>query len=212
MVTRWKDPPIAFVLDAQESLGGWWRTPPTWLFHGVLVLLLGMLLWAGSTPGSNLAPIAFSLLAILISSVVWVVRLVGWATSRVRSHGLRWLIAPALVAITTLLIVADLPLRARFELARGDFDAFVDDLEAQGRVDDWARVDAPSSIGGFKVLGAFQGGDVVIIYLPGSFPNHAGLAYLPDGPDDRLENYDFANPSFNSLGGDWFWWTADTST
>lgn len=211
-VSPWKDAPIVTVVESQETPVGWWRTPPTWLFHGILVLVLGMPVAAASVPGTDPFLVALSFVTVLLSAAVWIVRLAGWATSRMRSRGLWWLIAPLLVVTTASLIVADVPLRARFALARDDLDAFVDGLEPQGRFDDWARVDVPLSIGGFEVLRAFQIGDGVIIYLDGSFPNHAGFAYLPDGPDDRIENYDFADPAFNSLGGDWFSWTANTST
>jgi hypothetical protein len=49
---------------------------------------------------------------------------------------------------------------------------------------------------------------VIIYESTGLFFDDAGFAYLPHGPDDRLGNGAFEAPSFRSLGGGWYSWTA----
>jgi hypothetical protein len=41
-----------------------------------------------------------------------------------------------------------------------------------------------------------------------SFLDDAGFAYLPSGPDRKLDNAGFESPEFRALGGGWYTWTA----
>jgi hypothetical protein len=156
-----------------------------------------------------MASLGLALLALLCFGAIWLIRLIGWVTSRTTSGGLTWLLAPPMVIATLLLWSTDVPLWARFELARGDFDAYVSDLDPQGGFSDWVRIDPPSDLGTYEIRAAWQVGENVIIFeSTGALLDDAGFAYLPHGPDDRLENGSFEAPSFHSLGGGWYSWTA----
>lgn len=186
-----------------------WRSAPRWLLHVPLGLMLLVLMWSMSVPGVDLPTFGVAMLAIVCVGAVWGVRLIGWATAPVRRPRRRWLIAPAMAAVTVVLLVVGVPVRARFEFARSDFDAYVAGLEAQGDFEKWVPIDAPENLGGFDILWAYQVGENVIIYeATGLFFDDAGFAYLPEGPDSRLGNGSFEAPSFRSLGGGWYAWTA----
>jgi len=169
------------------------------------------MLWAATAPGGPaFFPVFLGVPATLVMGLIWVGRLVAWKTDEARSNKRRWLVAPTMVIVAGLLFSSGLPLKARFGFARDDFNAVVADLEPQGSVDDWVRLEVPSRIGSYEIYAAYQVGSGVIFYeINGSgFANDGGFAYLPDGPDVRLESGSFERPSFRSLGGDWYSWSA----
>lgn len=141
--------------------------------------------------------------------VVWLARLVVWFRRVERTEGRRWLVASTLVIAAFAMVMSDEPLRVRFEFGQDSFDDVVEELSPAGTFADWAPIDVPDRIGTYEITSAYQVGENVILYAAvGNFFNHAGFAYLPDGPDPRLGNGSFESPAFRSLGDGWYAWTA----
>jgi hypothetical protein len=185
----------------RRGLGRWWLT--------ALGFALALLLWSTSYPG-NLGPgVVVSAAAVLLLGGLWTFRFVRWLPARHAGGWLRWAIAPAMVAVALVLIVAHVPLRLRFEEGRSEFERVTRSLEPRGGFDDWEPLDVPDMIGTYEITYGFQVGRNVILYeAHGWFFDDAGFAYLPDGVDPRLENGSFEAPRFISLGGGWYAWRA----
>jgi hypothetical protein len=133
-----------------------WRRPPRWLFHASLAVMLLVLLWSESFPGLDIAAFCVAVLTILALGLAWGVRLIGWASSTPRPPGRLWFVAPAMGVLTLILVITAVPLRARFEFARSDFDAFVAHLESQGNFEEWVLIDAPKDLGSYEIRSAYQ--------------------------------------------------------
>jgi hypothetical protein len=162
-----------------------------------------------SYPGYSAEPLLLAVASLFVMGILWAVRLVGSIVSKPRQLGWRWLIAPAVVIVTALLVVIEVPLRVRFGLSRNDFDAVVADLPPRGTFDDWAVLDVPATIGSYRIVSGWQVGNNVILYESnGLLFDDAGFAYLPNGVDDRLGNGAFEAPTFENLGGGWYAWHA----
>ncbi len=186
-----------------------WRNPPGVVWLVALAAALATMLWAVTYPGFASVPMLIALLGMLVLGSIWLVRLIGWVIDRDRRDAWRWCAAPLMVVLTGVLVVTDVPLRVRFELARDDFDRVVEDLPARGSFDAWAPLSVPDSVGGYEIVRAYQVGEMVILYEGEGLAFHdAGFAYLPSGPDDRLGNGSFEAPRFQSLGGRWYAWRA----
>lgn len=186
-----------------------WRNPPSLAFHAVLAVMLAVAIWSQSFPGEDTDPFLLAALATMGLGVVWVVKLLGWKSSAAKAHSRRWLLGPAMVVVALVLLMTGASLRTRFELARSDFNGFVEHLEPQGSFTDWVPIEAPDQLGSYGIQSAYQVGENVIVYeANGDFFDDAGFAYLPHGPDSRLGNGSFEAPSFRSLGGGWYSWTA----
>lgn len=199
---------VADASSPTES-GSRWRRPPGRLFHLVLVVPALIWLWSWSVPGFNFLLWMPSALALGIGALVWGVRLLTYLLARIRGHqtrGGRWFpIAPACGVLALGLVVANVPLEARWATSRSDFDDVVDvALE-----DDDYRSIEDQRLGLYTVTAVYRQGDAVIFYeRTGSFSDDAGFAYLPDGPFPELENGGFERPQFRHLSGPWYAWTA----
>lgn len=202
--------PIHTLDRSDEQRRRWWNAPPTVLAHIVLVVPIAMYLWSQSVPGIDIVLWFFAVAATGLCGLLWLLWFANWVWKRTpRSPAWRWAIAPAMVVAAVLLGVADVPVKMRFERDRGAFDAITEDLDPAGSFDQWAELEVPERIGSFEILGGSRVGRGVILYEgTGELMDDAGFAYLPDGPDDRLANGGFESPSFRSLGGDWYAWTA----
>jgi hypothetical protein len=186
-----------------------WRQPPGRLFHAALVLPALGLLWSHSVPGFAFFLWFGSVGLLFVGAVVWGVRLLMYALAKRRRHAegrARWfLLAPAAGVVALALIVADVPLKARWALSRSDFAAVVDEAFEEG---DFASTE-DQRIGLYNVTHLYRQGEAIIFYeRTGMFSDDAGFAYLPNGPFPELENGGFERPEFRHLGGPWYAWTA----
>jgi hypothetical protein len=186
-----------------------WKRPPGRLFHLALVLPALGLLWSHSVPGLAFLLWFASVALLFLGAVVWGVRLLAYALARHRGRAegrARWfLVAPIAAVVVLVLIVADVPLRARWSVSRSDFEAVVADAMKD---EDYSSVES-QRIGLYDITLIYRQGEAVIFYEGnGVLFDDAGFAYLPDGPFPELENGGFERPEFRHLGGPWYAWTA----
>jgi len=183
---------------------------PGWRFHTVLVPVGLALLYAYSFPGVSFIVLVIAGWVVLGASVVWLVRLVVFFARRNRGRSTgtaKWfLLAPLGALLTGLLVWADAPLRARWELSRGDFERSARAVQRgkfHGAMTDSRRL-------GLYTVTDIQPVKTGILFYEatGDFLDDAGFAYLPGGPSADLENGGFEAPQFRSLGGGWYAWTA----
>lgn len=161
-----------------------------------------------SYPGMDLLWLLVAALLLVAFGVVWLLRLVLWLRREDGGPAGRWLIAPVMVLTAFGLVATDVPLRARFQAGRDDFEVIVSGLDAQGTFERWASLDVPDRAGSYEIIAGQQVGDNVILHVAFKGFDDAGFAYLPDGPDARFANAGFERPRFRSIGEDWYAWTA----
>jgi hypothetical protein len=167
------------------------------------------LLWSHTVPGFAFFLWSGSAALLFLGSVVWGVRLVAYALARRRGRAegrARWfLIAPAAGVLALTLILADVPLRARWYIGRSDFEAVVDEAMED---EDYSSIES-QRIGLYNITYVYRQAEAVIFYeRTGVLSDDAGFAYLPNGPFPELENGGFERPEFRHLGGPWYAWTA----
>lgn len=197
-----------------QRLGAWIAelatAAPGWKFHAALVPVGIAVLYAYSVPGSAFLVLLIVFWLILGALAVWLVRLVAFFVGRMRGRSAgssKWFVlAPVGALILGLLLWADVPLRARWELSRGDFEKAARAVQ---------RGEFHGDLSDSRRLGLFTVTDIqpvrtgVLFYeATGDFLDDAGFAYLPQGPSADLENGGFEAPQFRSLGGGWYAWTA----
>jgi hypothetical protein len=180
-----------------------WRSPG-WLFHSLLVVACLPILWSASYAGLPLFPWLLPGLFVLLGfGVVWLIRA---CVCLVDGGGPLWrlAIAPVIVLLVAAAVVANLPLRARFELSRSAFVEVVATAAStcdQGRsirVGTYDDLSCQSYRGGVRFDDP-HGSDLLTV---------AGFAYLPRGVPEDWQAPDLESPSFVSLGGGWYSWTA----
>lgn len=175
----------------------------------MLALAALALIWSQSVPGDDLLWLMIGLAGWLVMGIIWLVRLILCLEGGGRPR--RWLaVAPVMAFAVLAMIVADVPIKARFELSRADFDAAVAQIPSDTRSSGDSSSEATGRIGSYEITSWWRARDGVILNeANGSgMANDAGFAYLPDGPTPRLANSNFENPQFTSLGDGWYAWTA----
>jgi hypothetical protein len=177
-----------------------------WVFHAVVAAAAGCLLWAFSVPGFSAILAGAALLVLGLATPLWAagaeaLRRVGWSW---------WfLVAPAMGMAVIALLVAGMPLQARWALGRGAFETVVDDLPETPIGSERTVLHVPARLGSYRIIAAYHvPGGVLFYEANGALFNDAGFAYLPDGPTASLENGSFESPVFRHLGGPWYSWTA----
>ncbi|MGC5021853.1 hypothetical protein [Micromonospora sp. DT47] len=179
-----------------------------WAAHGVGVAGAGILLWAFSFPGYAVFVAAGGLAVLGVAALLWVVGAqLSYGSGRTWPW---WLpIAPVMAVVVLALLVTGVPLRARWALSRAAFETVVAEMPASTAATRFDRVDAPATIGGYRIISAYLvPGGVVFYEAHGAFFDDAGFAYLPGGPSPTLGNGSFESPTFRPLGGGWYRWTA----
>jgi hypothetical protein len=177
--------------------GPWWGFP---LLLGVSCVLLVI---DSSTPGWGTLLTAFVLLLWIPLGLVWCARVV----LRFAGRG-RWrdVVVPPVVVLATLGVAAsDVPLQVRFDLARGSLDELVDSLPPG---DEYVEVDR--WVGTYPIVAAARvpGGVVLKDGVGSGIVDSGGLARLPAGPTDDLEDVGFESPQWHDLGGGWWSFSA----
>jgi hypothetical protein len=179
-----------------------------WVFHAVVAVAAGCLLWAFSVPGISVLLAAGAVLVLGLATLLWAA---GVEAFRLRGTRSSWwfLVTPAMGVMVVALLYAGLPLQARWALSRDAFEAVVDDLPEAPVGTEWTRLTVPGRLGAFRITAAYRvPGGAVFYEANGSLFDDAGFAYLPGGPNPSLENGSFESPAFKHLGGGWYSWTA----
>lgn len=190
------------------------RRPPGKVFHGIALALVLALLWLLSYPGGSLALGLATGVALLAVFITWAVRGAAWARNRGQGEAtgnpLVFAIVPIGLVVVCLLAFTSAPLKARFSLAKGDFEDQVAAAPPETGVTEVAEFEVPDRIGSFDVDKAYRQGDAVVFEVPGGFFSNVGFAYLPSGEFDELDSGDLDNVTFTHLTGPWY--TFSTST
>jgi hypothetical protein len=187
--------------------------PPGWLFHLALVPAALWLLHAFSFPGFDFLGALLAVGLLGLAALAWALRVATylWARRKGAAEGSwRWLVIAPLGGLLVIgMAWARLPLRARWELAKADFERAARQAPPVTDADEWVAFDVPGRIGSYRVIQSYRVGDAVIFYdSKGSLFDDAGFAYLPSGPFDELSTGWLDAPQFWSLGDGWYTWTA----
>lgn len=181
----------------------WFQRPPRWVFHIILIVPTVVLLIAASVPGTMFFLSILALWVFVIGALLWLVRVVLYASARVRGRAggsaIWCFVAPVAGCVVLLLLVTDAPLRLRWAGSHSDFARAVED----------APFAVDRHLGSYEVTSAVRAGNGVLFWeANGAFLDYAGFAYLPDGPESLRGNGGLESPEFTSLGGGWYAWTA----
>ncbi|NHC44380.1 hypothetical protein [Motilibacter aurantiacus] len=179
-------------------------TVPRWPFHALLVLPAAAYLWSGSYPGRHTAWWLVGVLGLAAGALVWAGRLVA---NRVLRAPWSWwfLVAPVAGALVLGLAVADGPLRARWELGRGELDAAARRVLASGNGEP-----TPLRLGTYTItsLEPVPGGVLMDEATGDGGTGRAGFAYLPEGGLQRLADEGYLSLSWwRPLGDGWYAWS-----
>lgn len=178
-------------------------------FHLAVVAGAALLLWAYSYPGVSFLSLVVAVGVLGLAVLAWLVWVAMFGIRRRRWSW--WFVpAPLIGVLVVALVVTDVPLRSRWAMSRGAFEAIVATMPPAGMVEqDWARVPVPTRIGAYHITAAVMVPEGVLFWeATGSALDDAGFAYLPDGPKPTLRSGSFEAPSFTHLGGAWYSWTA----
>lgn len=181
------------------------RRADAW-FYGLLALASVGLLYVSSLPGSPLILVVPALGLWLVVGVAWLVLLV--LAIRRRRFSFSLVIGPAAVVIVGALSLSPWPLQARFDLARGSFDATVRTLPP-----DQSEGGSLGMVGSYPIKKWARGGDAVLFYASGGtgLVDDAGFVYSSHGVPEALTNSDdpgFEVMGWQDLGGGWYAWQA----
>jgi hypothetical protein len=185
-----------------------WRRAPGALFHVAVGLLALSLLWVHSEPGVDLLPWLTVVLLGCLLVLVWAVRLLTFllALTRGRSAGsaLAWLAAPAVGVVVVVLVVAGIPLQARWAISRPAFDAVVEQRLGGGG----AGARAPREAGAVRDR-ARRRRRGALLFFEGRTAHWAPLASptSPTAPGPTCPSTARARLRFEPLGGPVHSWT-----
>lgn len=181
---------------------------PGLLFHGLAALPVFALLWAFSVPGFMFPLAVAAAFTLVVFALVWLIRLVGYCVREGRASW--WFaIVPLGLAIVIGLLVARVPLHARWALSQPAFAAAVSHLPPEPSADAYPPdLPIPGTLGSYRItLASRVIGGVIFHEVHGAFLDDAGFAYLPDGPTAQPYG-DLQSPAFVHLSGPWYAWTA----
>jgi hypothetical protein len=172
------------------------------------------LLDAGSAPGFFILPALGLVLLSLFLESVWLIRALSFVLIHRRAKQSqqtfkktwrRWMVCPAIVFLTMVLLSLNVPLRLRFAVSRAALNQTAQQAITAG----------PNSISNswwndpVQRLGAYSAAVVKIkptgevdFYVPGTefMRSFSGFAYSPNAAPDDPER------SFEPLGGGWYNW------
>jgi hypothetical protein len=184
---------------------------PHWLFHGLAVLGLLLLLYSFSYPGSAYKAAFVAGFLLIGLAVVWVVRLVAVRRAKGRgqpvgSIGL-FAVFPVIVVVCLALCFAGIPLQVRWSASKGAFDTQVRKVEASH------SFFLPKNLGGSRTIGSYAissvgkiGTAVRFDTKEGDFLGRAGFVWAPHGITPAIRKT-FSHPTFTHLNSHWYAWT-----
>ena len=113
-----------------------------------------------------------------------------------RRHLTRWLVIPAILVVTVLVVGSDIPFLVRFAMSRPELDRVAADVMAGGSTD-------RTSIGLFPVEYVERTTDGMVFSISGSgFLGSSSIEYAPNGPPGDAEDFG----GVELLGGGWWMW------
>lgn len=186
------------------------RRPPRLFFHGILIAAALAELWSFSFPGVHFFGMIVPFWVLGIASIIWLVRLLAYGMAwRHRRHNgpARWFLVAPLGGLLVLgLLMANVPLKARWQVGKHDFEQALQGAERapakwEGRID--------RRVGTYRIthVGVVEHG-VLFYEHTGALSDDAGFAYLPNGPSPDMSNGNFENPQWVALGDHWYSWVA----
>lgn len=175
---------------------------PRWLFHAALLIVSLWVLLAASDPTSGLVAWLVGLGGVLVLGVVWLCLLVGWLVERRRreraDRGGRWfLLAPAMVITVALLVLAGVPLRARWGFSRDSFQVVADEALDSGAP---PVAEGPRRIGAYRVHDVEVVDSAVVFVLRRTSWAEDGFVYLSERETDPSQVIGATGPR-DDLGG-----------
>ena len=113
-----------------------------------------------------------------------------------RRHLMRWLVIPAILVLTVLVVGSDIPFLVRFALSRPELDRVAADVMAGGSTD-------RTSIGLFPVEYVERTSDGMVFSISGSgLLGSSSIEYAPNGPPADAEDFG----GVELLGDGWWMW------
>lgn len=151
-------------------------------------------LWGVSGPGGiELGPLAIAVAVGFVTLLATITLLVLCLADHRFNPAL---VVPILVvAVVAPSVALDLPLEARFELARPAFEQTIADRGEVAR-----DAPCPSRIGSFRIFNCRTYGSDTYFGTPGGFLADVGFEYLPDGVPDTTNR---AADMYRPLSGPW---------
>ena len=149
---------------------------------------------ADSFPGGHFTVALFAVALFGLTTVAWLVAAVLAVAARRFDPVL--VVPPVLLGLVIGVGLTDLPLRARFAVAR---PAFEEAVAARGEAGSDAP--CPERVGTFRIFWCSTDGSITHFYTSGGFLDAVGFAYAPDGvpADSYLEgamSYDLLRTSW----------------
>jgi hypothetical protein len=175
----------------------------------------GLFGWfASSFAGMPWMVIGPAALTILIVGVIWLTLFWVYLTSDPKPVPRGWIAAGVILALAIGGIGLNLPVRARFALSAPSFNQFVDKAgppPVQQATNEWGNLsgECPARIGLYAIRSCetTSGGYLFFEPLGNALVDHAGFAYLPDGPQLASKASLEVQELFH-LQGDWYAFTA----
>ncbi len=179
------------------------------LFHGPPIATAIAICLAASWPGVHFGLMVAAFFLFGISAILWLILAFRTLNQRTKHRLFHLGLAPLLAAASLTVLFSGWATQVRFVADRPSFDASIKSLEPVGNLNDQIPLDVPERIGTQPVARAAQAGEAVIFHsTDGGLTGHAGYAYLPDGPDQRViatvDKPIEPTASFQSLGGGWY--------
>ena len=175
-------------------------TPPGRVFHGLCLLVAGVVLWSATVPGGTVLGLLVGIFGTALLALAWFVRLVLAVYRRTADR--RFAVGPAGGVLLLVLLLVGAPLQARWAVSRG---AFEDAVREERRL---AQPGEVERIGAYRVISIEQVGGGTVFMLASTGFLDAGFAHLPAGPAPVLAADRFEAPEFVPLGGGWYRWTS----
>ncbi|MEM8904868.1 MAG: hypothetical protein AAGA17_03025 [Actinomycetota bacterium] len=183
----------------------WWVTPPGRPSTAALLIGLGIGLVAASDPGVDLRWLGAGLLVCVPLGLAWTGRFVASGVVVVGVYDRRWAIAPALVMAALLIAASGLPVRARFEVDRAEFESYRRTNIGTELPQDWVQLPDPGRIGTFEIDSVIRAGESIVLWTSTPhFGVRSGFAYAIDGPEELGGYGRLGDASLRSLGGGWY--------
>ncbi len=170
-----------------------------------------LVLWGISSPFQELAALVVGGAALVVAAVLWVVA-VGKAVLDVfRDRGdprWRWISwTLGLVVLTTVLVMGNVPFRARFAHSRSDLAAVAATAEPGLEADEVRDISGPRRVGTLEVEWIRQQGDAVVFATEVERFGPLGFLYLPQGSSMPVD-IGGSTSSVSPMGDGWYWWRA----
>jgi hypothetical protein len=170
-----------------------------------------LVLWGISSPFQELVALIAGAGTLVVAALLWIVA-VGKAvldvfrdTGDPRWRWISWTLG--VVVLTTVLVVGNVPWRARFAHSRPDLAAVAATAEPGLSADEVRDISGPRRVGTIEVEWIRQQGDAVVFATEVDRFGPLGVLYLPRGSTMPVDIGGTAS-SVAAMGDGWYWWRA----